>query len=207
MTGAPFPLEPEPGTTDRHVIRSVPWDYRHLVIQPDDRVLDLGANIGAFSWWAFQQGASLVTAVEPHLRNIRRLLELEPHCPRTFRIYPAAIGAPGPCGLTLPSPGNYASTLVTPRGFDSYAVPIGAVYPERYNVVKVDIEGGERFFPPGWTDGPDGSRVREVIWELHGDDQSFWGTHANAMRDHRFILNWSEQRAKTRLEHWKRRIP
>lgn len=63
-----------PGTMDEYIVREVKSAYRLLDLQPGDRVLDIGANIGAFTKLAAEQGCE-VFAYEPDPENFLVLTE------------------------------------------------------------------------------------------------------------------------------------
>jgi FkbM family methyltransferase len=71
---ASFDLRPE--STDGTVVREV-WHENVYGLEPADVegkvVLDVGANVGAFSVWAALHGALKVIAVEPEHSNVERL--------------------------------------------------------------------------------------------------------------------------------------
>lgn len=64
-----------PGTSDKtaitEVVKKKSYERKDFKIQPGERWLDLGANVGAFSCYALKQGAEVVGAVEPIKENAR----------------------------------------------------------------------------------------------------------------------------------------
>lgn len=70
ITGWPGSIRPD--TCDLQVIQEIYVEdvYRAKPFMKDARVLDLGANVGVFSIWAKQQGASEVVAFEPVHDNV-----------------------------------------------------------------------------------------------------------------------------------------
>lgn len=61
-----------PGTMDEYIVREVKSAYKLLDLQPGDRVLDIGANIGAFTKLAMEIGCH-VCAIEPDPENFKIL--------------------------------------------------------------------------------------------------------------------------------------
>jgi len=62
-----------PGTMDEYIVREVKSAYKLLDLQPGDRVLDIGANIGAFTRLATGAGCH-VCAIEPDPENFLLLM-------------------------------------------------------------------------------------------------------------------------------------
>lgn len=68
-------FEPRPGTTDAEVIGEV-WTRNDYRVPPEGfsgTVVDIGANVGAFSVLAAKAGAKRVVAFEPEAGNVIRL--------------------------------------------------------------------------------------------------------------------------------------
>ncbi len=68
-------FEPRPDTTDAEVCEEV-WGRNDYRVPPEGfsgTVVDIGANVGAFSVLAAKAGAKVVYAVEPEAANARRL--------------------------------------------------------------------------------------------------------------------------------------
>lgn len=98
-------------TMDREIWRCVVEEDEYRIgeidFKPDDVVIDVGAHIGCFSWWAWQRGSRHVTAFEPDLWNcdLARINLSKSGCRVDVR--PAAIvGAFQTCG-PLVNPTTY----------------------------------------------------------------------------------------------------
>ena len=69
-----------PGTLDEYIFKEIRPSYNMLDIQEGDVVLDIGANIGAFSLYAEQQGATKIYSYEPDSDNFFILEKNSTHC-------------------------------------------------------------------------------------------------------------------------------
>lgn len=140
---------PRPDSPDDRVVIGEVWTenvYRvgADTIRPGEQVLDLGANVGAFTVLAARLGGT-VTAVEPDPRNVDALLDNLDANSATARVITGAVGAgrvgfgrfeghdePDGRGVVIPGSGDVAmhsiAALLQP-GVDA--------------VVKMDVEGGE----------------------------------------------------------------
>ena len=159
-------LKLRPGTTDRDTTFEVK-EYDALGIGPGDEVLDIGANIGAFSRRALEQGARFVTAVEPHPENYKALKENLTGFPARA-VQAAVVGHNVPGGVELFVGGTETThSTVAYRGRErTITVPairfcdlLADVEP---TVVKIDIEGAE--YDLDYTDLPN---VRAIAVEFH----------------------------------------
>lgn len=61
-----------PDAYDDYIVREQ-GSYGRLGIEPGESALDIGAQIGAFARWAWEQGAGKVTCVEPEPDNLELL--------------------------------------------------------------------------------------------------------------------------------------
>jgi FkbM family methyltransferase len=119
-------------------------------VQAGERWLDLGANIGAFSVYCRQRGATTV-CFEPDLDNCEVLYENVRGSGST--IYPCAFTAHSQPVLSMrgsPNPLNrYRGTVdgAVPARYTEYGrvgnLYAGALRDERFDGVKMDIEGSE----------------------------------------------------------------
>jgi len=107
-------------------------------VQPDDRVLDVGANVGVYSALAADCGAD-VSAVEPHGPTADRL---RANCP-DVTVHELALGdGVGKVGLALQNdrPGTQRPAV----GGETMAVPqLPADRLPSPDAVKIDVEGAE----------------------------------------------------------------
>ena len=146
-------FEPRPGTADGKVVWEV-WDDLTYEWEPHQvahrAVLDLGANIGAFSVWAATAGAAVVRAVEPEPENFNRLVaHINANLLR--RVIDPVHAAAGPepvyrieshphgaSSWTMPVPGSPPGRQVQGRSLASLMDGLGDSV-----IVKCDIEGAE----------------------------------------------------------------
>jgi FkbM family methyltransferase len=136
---------------DLYVFHQVLSEYRFSDLGEDDRVIDIGANIGVFSLLAAKRGAS-VLAVEPMtgnelIRNIRL------NQARNIKVLECALGDGEEVeitwdGLTRRIPSLSLSQIIDEVG--------GCTF------LKVDCEGGEWYIDPEELQG-----IRRIEMELH----------------------------------------
>ena len=189
MTDLRYPdMRRRPGTMDGYVIAEV-RTYEKLGIRPGDRVLDVGANIGAFTRMAAEAGASLVVAVEPEPDNIAEFEFNAQFIPTGTHVELVAAAAVtgGPDLVTLyltrgPNKGAHSLARknasnggkkgpIPPRlSIEVPTVEWTDLLAEGFDVIKVDIEGGE--YGLDWTRIPNG--VRALAVELHLSHQAWW---------------------------------
>lgn len=164
------------GTYDEYVVKEIQRSYGMLDVK-DKVVFDIGANIGAFTLWALEQGAREVHSYEPEPHNFK-MLKLNTQRERRrqnsrVRILEAAVlneCFPGqqidlfiaPSGK---NPGN--SSVVPKRGRHSIKIDAVSFYEECLEyapeVIKMDVEGAEYDI---LTEGiPD--CVKQVAMEIH----------------------------------------
>jgi FkbM family methyltransferase len=133
-----------PGTMDDYVVNEL-RTYRHLPLVEDDRVLDVGANIGVFTKYAVQQGA-LVLAIEPDPDNFALL---EKNAGNAMLCRAAVVRSAKPEVTLYINKGKNKglhSTIPT-RGRDEITVPavnwnniLTSFQPTK---IKIDCEGAE----------------------------------------------------------------
>lgn len=164
-----------PETSDPFVAQEVIKQntYRRLHIQPNDRVMDVGMNIGMFAVWAIQKGAARVWGYEPSSENYElAVLNLKLNeCENKVETREMALtGTTDKVRfLSLNVHKNKgAHSLVEKRGRETERVMAGNFQDElkaiRPNCIKMDIEGGE------WEcimDTTDFQGVRDIILEFH----------------------------------------
>lgn len=161
---------------DRDVYRLNNQDLRGL------RVIDVGANIGAFSLRAAWQGAS-VAAVEPEPENravMQAALGLLPHLPGHVEVVAAAVG--GEKGwATVEGTGGGVAAVGADNG-DVPVVTLDALIDEHEDEVylcKIDCEGAEfdiieaserlariRLLTMEWHESNSGPRLGEMVRKL-----------------------------------------
>lgn len=143
-------FEPRPGTTDSEVVEEV-WgsnDYRVTPRGFSGTVVDIGANVGAFSVLAAKAGAKRVLAFEPEHGNYDRLLRnVEANRVRGVECLRQAITDGATESVFLTGSGGGARTVMTsslPHGeaptttLRRVLSTIGGA-----EFLKMDIEGGE----------------------------------------------------------------
>lgn len=164
------------GTMDEYIVKECRRQYAHLEISPGDRVLDIGANIGAFAAPSARAGATVV-AVEPELANFGLLMMNTAGlavAAERFAVAPVS----GTTDLWItPGTNKGHHSLVISKGRSLQVVPaLGwaealARWPS--DVLKFDAEGAEYLLD--WTQLP--ASIRRVAIELDLGRKS-WRTQA-----------------------------
>lgn len=173
-------FDPRPESTDVSVIEEV-WasnDYRVPPHGLRGTVLDVGANVGAFSVLAAKAGASKVVAVEPHPGNRERLvhhLALNGVGDRVVVDNRAVVGGAwsGATALMVGDGGGAHSVQVAVSDVEPVevaTVPLAVLLIEHAPIAfaKVDIEGGEYDAFLGVDAHLMHEHVAEVALEFHG---------------------------------------
>ncbi len=116
-------------------------------------ILDVGANVGAFSVWLARRGAWRVVAVEPVPQTYQRLLanldlnrDVTADC--VIHVPVAAYSHPVDLALAQPyDPTNQGgATLVRQEGGPTHGQPLdqyAALFGRRVSLVKLDVQGCE----------------------------------------------------------------
>jgi FkbM family methyltransferase len=175
------------GERDAEVVAEI-WDLDTYRLDPADMkgrtVLDLGANIGAFTMWSAAAGAARIRAVEPDKSNLEALVRTigqNPHVAHdTTAVKPGTTGAAIEPRWAAASPA--AAVRVHTYGPDTWTEPAAATamggttpgYPLADlleglgdNVwVKCDIEGAEYPLFEAATDS-DLRRIDRLVLEWH----------------------------------------
>jgi FkbM family methyltransferase len=124
------------------------------VVQPGQTVIDCGANIGTFTDFALERGASQVIAIEPEPRNVeclRRTFAAEISAGRVV-IVPKAVwkqtetltfllGQNHATGSVVRQDGEGGKISVQADTLDNIVRDLGL---SRVDYIKMDIEGAER---------------------------------------------------------------
>lgn len=152
VNGLKFDIRP--GTSDRKAIQEVVEDKayqrKYFQIEPGERWLDLGANIGAFSCFAAQKGAR-VEAYEPEPNNAaqtRLNLRLNGY---SVAVHEAAVVADGEMRdhlnlyLSNTPYGLWRHSLYKTKNKHCIPVPVVRISTllETFDAIKMDIEGAE----------------------------------------------------------------
>lgn len=153
---------------DKYVVDEVQGSYRLLAINEGDTVLDVGANIGAFSKLACEQGAKLVVGYEPFPENAKLAKKNAPKA----HIVEAALISGKETEITFYvnvrgiNHGSHSS--VPTRGREMMSVKaenFAAVLKEvRPSKIKMDCEGAEYDL---LLNKPLPSYVKRIALELH----------------------------------------
>ncbi len=143
-----------PDTMDEYIVRECRHQYDALEVAAGDRVLDVGANIGAFAVPMARRGA-VVTAIEPEIENYVRLVMNIGELPvRPIRAAVAPWAGEVDLYVTPGSNKGHHSTVIS-KGRAVQKVP-GLVWrdvlADPYDVLKFDAEGAQYLL--GWDDLP-----------------------------------------------------
>ena len=162
-----------PNTCDEYVFKEIRPSYSQLEICNGDIVLDIGANIGAFSLYAEQQGASQMYAYEPDPENFALLMMNSPH---SINKNCAVVGDDSDTiDLYINSKKNKGTHMTKPVNGREYitvpAVNFDSVVKDACpNKIKIDVEGAEYSFMP--YKFPD--CVERVVMEIHFQYDKSW---------------------------------
>lgn len=121
---------------------------RHL-IGPGCCVLDIGAHHGAFTVFALELGAEVIS-IEPHSSNLVQLRSATSNWRESCEVVPVAIGREdGFCDLEVPGGETSGCYVVEGTSFPVLGWnQLRTLYPN-VNLMKMDIEGEEySLFPP-----------------------------------------------------------
>jgi FkbM family methyltransferase len=147
--------------------------YKSLPFE-GSRVLDVGANIGAFTIYALKHGAMHVTALEPEKDNFE-ILSLNTISSHKVELLNVAVAkSDGTASLYLNAGKNAAShTLVKKRGRNEVTVAtvsLSSLFAKGgFSVVKIDIEGYEMELLESFTFPP---CVHAVAVEFHFNNKA-----------------------------------
>lgn len=171
------------GDTDAVAVREVWQNDDYKLTPPDVRgkhVLDIGANVGAFSVLAARMGAKSVHAYEPHPANAAALrLNVERNRVAVDVVEAAVVGAgAGEPDYRVEGDGGGARIV---RGGDGPAVKAVSIIEAvsvcagtvgTLGLLKIDCEGGEyEIFGTEWDAGELEAwlpRVERIVMEFHG---------------------------------------
>ncbi len=170
-----------PDTLDEYVFKEIKPSYKCLEISPGDVVLDIGANIGAFTKYAYELGAD-VYAYEPEEENYLIMLKnikvaSGEHRPRRVLAQQCAVVGDDSKSISLyvNSKKNKGLHMTRPvRGREGVTVRAEnfdeIIEARQPNKIKIDVEGGEYSFMP--TVFPD--CVEKLAMELHFQYNKEW---------------------------------
>ncbi len=170
-----------PGSeSDAAVVREIFQEnvYRLALSDCEGTVIDLGANIGAFSVFAALHGAGRVIAVEPEPDNLR-VLEVNRETlpdPDIIAVWPGAIWTSVEDVRLTPSHGGTRITADGPVIMPAITMELlfhSSVIIE-CSTLKLDIEGSE-YAVLAATPSEVLVRVRYLTMEFHGTDAATFG--------------------------------
>jgi len=162
-----------PGTLDEYVFKEIRPSYNMLDIQEGDIVLDIGANIGAFSLYAEQQGASEIYSYEPDSDNFSIL---EKNSPYSTNTHCAVVGDDSDYVMLYVNSKKNKGLHMTREVKGRDAVKVLAlnfndiINDRKPNKIKIDVEGAEYGFMPYVF--PD--YVEKLVMEIHFQYDSTW---------------------------------
>tara|TARA_R100000995_G_scaffold84795_1_gene64879 strand:- start:692 stop:1360 length:669 start_codon:yes stop_codon:yes gene_type:complete len=171
-----------PDTLDEYVFKEIKPSYKCLELCSKDVVLDIGANIGAFTKYALELGAE-VHAYEPEeenylimLENINSLDAIAYANKKVLTERCAVVGDDSKSiSLYVNSKKNKGLHMTRPvRGREGVEVEAKnfdeIITSKQPNKIKIDVEGGEYSFMP--TVFPD--CVEKLAMELHFQYNKEW---------------------------------
>lgn len=165
-----YKLHVRPDTCDELVCGEIERSYKLLHLQQGDVVLDVGANIGAFSAWAAPK-VTQVIGYEPDLENFElfNMNTVKHNNAAGFRVALVGDDTPEVEFFTNDTGRNKGlHSLVVQRGRGSYSVPAMNLHREiarwRPNKIKMDVEGGEYDM---LLDRPIAECVKVIALEIH----------------------------------------
>ncbi len=148
-------------------------EYNDLKIKKRDTVLDLGANVGDFTIKASKllKGTGKIIAIEPNHENIEILkINLELNDVKNAEIMEYAItDKDGYSYLSGDSVGAEVTDNITNQKIRTMSVNslLEKLNHPKDIVVKMDIEGAERYF---FNNQEFINSIREIVIELHGKE-------------------------------------
>lgn len=163
-----------------HEVLDGAYDIAGLTLEPGDRILDLGANIGAFAVWAARRfPGTVIECYEPEPTNFARLVQntsiLSSYSVTTHRV--AVVGHSGE--FTKLAPGRYNdgewSTHVDDPNHDAaraivvQSIPASGLAP--CALLKVDTEGCEREILESYRHL---ESCKAVMLEWHSHEDYVW---------------------------------
>jgi FkbM family methyltransferase len=171
-----YRLHVRPDTCDELVCGEIERSYKLLNLQRGDVVLDVGANIGAFSAWAAPK-VEKVIGYEPDLENFEvfNMNTINLSNVQGFRVALLGDDTPEVEFFTNDSGRNKGlHSLVVQRGRGSHRVPAMNLHREiarhQPSKLKIDTEGGEYDM---LLDKPIAECVKAIALEIHLQKKSW----------------------------------
>ena len=176
-------------------------------LRPGSLFLDIGTWVGALTLYAASLGAEVV-AVEADpkaLEQLGRNLAANPHLAERVRVVPRAIAAAeGPVRLgARRKPGDSMSSVLLAGAGETWTRPgvtpgeiaLGIPGHRRFDLVKVDIEGGEYALLPQL--GPILDRAAALLLALHPDILQASGAELEPRNTLEILRGWNVERVGT----------
>jgi len=148
-------------------------EYKDLRIRKNDIVLDLGANVGDFTVKAgiLLSNTGKIITIEPDHENVEIMkMNLELNEIKNVEIMEVAItDRNGSSYLSGNGVGSEVSDIFTDNKIKTISVDslLEKLHHPNNLVVKMDIEGGERYF---FNNQEFVNSIREIAMELHGKE-------------------------------------
>lgn len=187
----PATFELAEGTTDAMAVREV-WENDDYLLRPEDVrgrvVVDVGANVGAFSVLAARMGAKRVHAYEPHPANAATLrANIESNRATVVTVHELAVAEDDAAwGIAGVGGGVHGDSVNADHVVQ--AVAIRGVIDEtgdEVGLLKIDVEGAEYGIFAGELDWLDA--VARIRGEFHGPGMPHL-VHLDA--DGRHLVRW-----------------
>lgn len=151
------------------------YEFGECSIQPGDVVVDLGANVGVFSRYAYAQGAKSIYAFEPEPNNYECLMQNKP--PNCFAYNLGISSSIKAAGLRVDSTiGGHTLFDSDPNGSrTNEIIPVGCINMNYVcseicrcpiDFLKIDVEGAEFLVFQGMSVS-NLRRVRKIAMEYH----------------------------------------
>jgi len=153
---------------DKYIVDEMSTDYKYILGQVEGKVvMDVGANIGAFTKRALENGAKRVISIEPESFNIAYLCNNTRGYELQVEIYPGVVGTKDGIATLMVNEGsnkglhsiNTDSLVAREKKYNKLDVPMfnfrTLLEEHKPEVLKIDIEGGELLMIDILTDLPD----------------------------------------------------
>lgn len=171
-----------------NVITLDEYEVANFSIPPGGRVLDIGANIGAFGILIKKHfPTAQIEAYEPHPSNFQLL---QKNAPFAKNIEKAVAGKSGVVNFSIAE--TYTSTRVSEEGnIRVEAISFKEVLQkyETLDLLKIDIEGGE-FDIFDSLQPQDLNSVRSLVMEVHGNNKEKIDGLLRKIEMSGFAINW-----------------
>lgn len=195
----------------RHAAHVLQGEYRipGLVLPGRPRILDIGANVGAFAVWAAHEWpGARIECFEPHPANYRILVENVAACCAGGKVVTREVAVLTTGPMVLYEGANNCGEHSAWRGHEQTdkTVAVLGISPAdlpAFDVAKIDTEGAEKFILTGMPEGHiAGASAIMLEWHSASDRKAI----AELLRDYRMTLISDEARTADRgVQKWVRR--